>query len=134
MTFRDEKRQARRQLHERLAEPVLFLESRTEAPVVTTCRLHISFEKLGDLANVRAGFGDRQETIPRIIFLTDTVKPQNGSYVISRDMGAFKIDNVLPPHDITTEAEVIKVDRANALKYGWDLDALWCGLTPPGSA
>lgn len=132
MTFRDQKRQARRGLHAALAEPVLYLKSRTDAPVEVTCRLHISFEKLGDLANVRAGFADRQETTPRIVFLNDQgVTPVNGAYVITRDMGAFKIDNTLPPHDITTEAEVTTVEAPNAAKYGWDLTAPWCGFPAP---
>lgn len=132
MTFRDSKRAARTQLHNALAEPVLFLESRTDAPVVVTCRLHLSFEKLGDLANVRAGFADRQETTPRVVFLNSQgAKPGTASYVITKDMGAFKVNNVLPPNDITTEAEVTKVELPNAVKHGWDLAAPWCGFPAP---
>lgn len=131
MTFREQKRQARRQLHAALAEPVLFLKSRTDAPVVVTVRLHVKFEQLGDLANVRAGFGDRQEVTPRIIFLNDQVKPGNEGYVITEDMGAYKLDSDVPPDDITTAVAVSPVSPANAAKYGWDLTAPWCGFPAP---
>ena len=130
-TFRDQKRQARRQLHTALAEPVLFLKTRTDAPVGVTCRLHLQFEKLGDLAGSRAGFGDRQETTPKIIFMNSQIKPERDAYVITRDMGAWKLDNDLPPDDITTAVEVTEVSAANAAKYGWDLSAPWCGFPAP---
>lgn len=131
-TFREQKRIARTQLHTALAEPVLFLKTRTDAPVEVTCRLHLQFEKLGDLANVRAGFAERQETTPRIIFINaQGVTPIRDSYVITKDMGAYKIHNDLAPDDITTAAEVSEVLKETAIKYGWDLSAPWCGFPAP---
>ncbi|MDX0622908.1 hypothetical protein GOD54_23700 [Sinorhizobium medicae] len=115
-----------------MAEPVLFLETRTDAPVRVTCRLHLQFEKLGDLANVRAGFAERQETTPRIIFMNaEGAEPIRNAYVITKDMGAYLIQNVLAPDDITTAAEVTEVLKETATKYGWDLTAPWCGFTAP---
>lgn len=134
-TFRDQKRQARRQLHAALAEPVLYLNSRTDAPVEVTCRLHLSFEQLGDLHGSRAGFGERQEVTPSIIFLNDQgVTPVRDGYVITRDMGAYFIANTLSPDDITTKVEVSVVEKPSAEKYGWDLSAPWCGFQPPAGA
>lgn len=133
MTFRDQKRQARRQLHAALAEPVLYLETRTDAPVEVTCRLHLQFEQLGDLAGSRAGFADRQAVTPKIIFMNSEITPRHDAYVITRDMGAYMLKNTLPPDDITTAAEVTEVSAASAAKYGWDLSALWCGFPAPGS-
>lgn len=130
-TFREQKRQARRQLHTALAEPVLYLKTRTDAPVGVTCRLHLSFEQLGDLAGSRAGFGERQDVTPRIIFLNAQVLPVRDAYVITRDMGAYKLDNDLPPDDITTAVEVTVVLKESAAKYGWDLTAPWCGFPAP---
>lgn len=130
-TFRDQKRQARRQLHSALAEPVLYLKTRTDAPVGVTCRLHLSFEQLGDLAGSRAGFGERQDVTPRIIFLNAQIKPEHEAYVITRDMGAYRIANTVPPDDITTAVEVTEVLKESAAKYGWDLTALWCGFPAP---
>lgn len=134
-TFRKQKRAARRDLHKALAEPVMFLETRTEAPVGVTVRLHLQFELLGDLANVRAGFGERREVTPAIIFLNDQgVTPIRDAYVITEDMGAYYIDNVDEPDDITTKAFVSKVEEASAAKFGWDLTAPWCGFPAPAGA
>lgn len=130
-TFREQKRQARRQLHNELAEPVLYLSKRDAVPVRVTCRLHVKFEELGDLANVRVGFGDRQEVVPRIIFLNEQVKPSLDGYVITKDMGAYKLDNDAPPDDITTAVNVTIVAPGSAAKYGWDLSAPWCGFPDP---
>lgn len=132
-TFREQKRLARRQLHAAMAEPVLYLKTRTDAPVEVTCRLHLQFEQLGDLAGSRAGFADRQAVTPKIIFMNSEVLPVRDAYVITKDMGAYKLDNDLPPDDITTAVEVTEVSAASAAKYGWDLSAPWCGFPAPGS-
>jgi len=135
MTFRDQKRAARRDLHQAMAEPVWYLKSRTDAPVKVTVRLHLQFELIGDLENVRAGFGERREVTPSIIFLNDQgVAPERDGYVITRDMGAYYIDNVAEPDDITTKAFVAKVEPGSAAKFGWDLTAPWCGFPAPEGA
>lgn len=134
-TFRDQKRAARRDLHKGLAEPVLFLKTRTDAPVGVTVRLHLQFELLGDLANVRAGFGERREATPSIIFLNDQGQPPiRDAYVVTRDMGAYYIDNVDEPDDITTKAFVAPVSKEQAAKLGWNLSAPWCGFPAPEGA
>lgn len=134
-TFRDTKRAARRDLHSHMAEPVLYLKKRTDAPVEVTVRLHIQFEQLGDLANVRAGFADRREVTPSIIFLNEQgVIPVRDGYVITKDLGAYFIDSTDPADDITTKAFVIEVSETDAAKYCWDLKAPWCGLPPPEGA
>lgn len=135
MTFREQKRAARRDLHKAMAEPVLYLKLRTDAPVEVTCRLHLQFEKLGDLANVRAGFADRQEVTPSVIFLNKLgVIPARDAYIITKDMGAYFVSNTLPPDDITTKAEVSPVEKGTAAKFGWDLSAPWCGFPAPAGA
>lgn len=118
-----------------MAEPVWYLKLRTDAPVEVTVRLHLQFELIGDLENVRAGFGERREVTPAIIFLNDQgVAPQRDGHVITRDMGAYYIDNVDEPDDITTKAFVAKVEEASAAKFGWDLTAPWCGFPAPEGA
>ncbi len=128
---REMKRKARLQLHQALSEPALYLSERTAEPVLVTVRLHMTFGELGDLLATRVGFGERQEMTPRIVFLKSQVRPVNGGFVITKDMGAFKVDNDLPPDDITIMAEVSEVLAATARKYGWDVDEPWCGLPPP---
>lgn len=134
-TFREQKRAARRQVHEVMAEPVLYLESAaTKDPVVVTCRLHINFTELGDLLGVRAGFAERQETTPRVIFMNDQVVPVSNAIIITKDMGAFRINNDLPPDDITTTAEVTEVMEREVVRYGWNPKALWLGFPAPAGS
>ncbi|ASW27640.1 hypothetical protein JT317_gp21 [Klebsiella phage YMC16/01/N133_KPN_BP] len=131
MTFRDQKRKARRQLHQRLAEPVLYLTDPDATPVDITVRLHLRFDALGELLTVSAGFADRQELTPRIIFMNDQISPKRNAIVVTKDMGAFNIETDVAPDDITTTAMVTPVSKSMVQSWGWDPDALWLGLTPP---
>lgn len=131
-TFREQKRQARRQLHEALSEPALYLPERTGDPIEVTVRLHLNFSLLGDLLATRVGFGDAHEMTPRIVFWNSEVAPTRDAHVITKDMGAFFIDNVQDPDDVTTTAFVSKVFPETARRYGWDPDLPFMGLEPPG--
>lgn len=134
MTFRDQKRKARRQLHQRLAEPVLYLTDPDATPVEITVRLHLRFDALGELLTVSAGFADRQELTPRIIFMNDQINPKRNAIVVTKDMGAFNVQTDIAPDDITTAAEVSQVSKSTVTTWGWDPDALWLGLPPPAIA
>lgn len=129
MNIRQMKRQARRQLHDRLSEPALYLADSSAAPVGVTVRLHLSFNEMGEL--LRGGFSDRQEVIPRIIFLGTQVQPRHRGIVVTEDMGAWLVDNDLPPDDITITAEVSKLSRNQVTGFGWNPDAPYMGLPIP---
>lgn len=130
--FREMKRQARRQLHEHLSEPALYLAATTAEPLGCTVRLHLKFDEVGEL--LRGGFSDRQELTPRILFLGEQVQPARNGIVVTRDMGAWRIDNDLPPDDITITTEVAKLSRNQVLSFGWDPDALYMGLAAEETA
>ena len=129
--FREVKRRARMQLHARMSEPALYLTAPTATPKSCTVRLHLKFDELGEL--LRGGFADRQEYNPRIIFLGEQVKPARNAIVVTADMGAWRIDNDLPPDDITITAEVVRLTRSQIAGFGpgWNPDALYCGLPAP---
>lgn len=130
-TFRDMKRRARAQLHAELSEPVLYLPGRNEYPQVTSVRLHLNFSLLGDLLATRVGFGDAQDVSPRIVFLREDCRPQRDGYVITEYMGAFYIDHIQDPDDITITAMVSQVLDEAALRNGWNPDLPWMGLPAP---
>jgi hypothetical protein len=131
MTFRDIKRRARQTIHSRLAEPALYFADESAAPVPVTVRLHLRFDALGELLTVSAGFADRQELTPRIIFMNDQVTPAHNGIVVTRDLGAYNVGVELAPDDITTAAEVSKLSKSQILNFGWDPDALFCGFPAP---
>lgn len=126
MNVRQMKRRARRQLHDRLSEAALYLATPTADPVGITVRLHLSFNQSGEL--LRGGFSERQEVTPRIIFLGEQVQPAHRGIVVTEDLGAWLVDNDLPPDDITITAEVSKLSRNQVLGFGWDPDAAYMGL------
>ena len=130
--FREMKRQARRQLHEHLSEPALYLADTSADPVSCTVRLHLKFDEVGEL--LRGGFADRQELTPRILFLGEQVQPVRNGVVITQDMGAWRVDNDLPPDDITITAEVVRLTKSQITSFGWNPDAEYLGFPAPGGA
>lgn len=133
-TFREQKRVARGQLHAALSEPALYLETRMDAPKPVTVRLHISFQPLGDLPGGAQGFAQVDSVTPQIVFWNGQVKLGNEGFVITKDMGVWSVENVLPPDDVTTKADVARVSPASCDRYGWDLSKPFAGLTFPTDA
>lgn len=129
-TFREQKRVAREQLHLALAEPVLYFEERSSAPVMVRVRLHLNFALLGDLMGAR-GFGEARELVPRVIFWNADIAAKRDAYIVTKDMGVFYIDNMAEPDDVTSTAYVVQVLPETALRYGWDTKQAWCGLPAP---
>lgn len=130
-TFRKHKRQARVQLHQALSEPALYLPERDEDTRTVTVRLHLNFSLLGDLLATRVGFGEVQEMTPRIVFLLSEGRPQRDAYVVTEDMGAFYLDNIMDPDDTTITAMVSQVLPETAYRFGWDPTLPWMGLPAP---
>jgi hypothetical protein len=130
-TFREVKRKGRMQLHQRIAEPALYLTTPIASPVGVSVRLHLSFDAVGEL--LRGGFADRQEMTPQIIFLGSQVVPGTNGFVITKDMGAWRVDNTMPPNDITITAEVVRVTPSQAIAFGWDPALPYMGFPAPGA-
>ena len=130
MTFREEKARARQDLHETMAEPVFYFERRAAARKVVTVRLHLKFNALGDLRN--GGFADWSEQTPKAIFLNAQIRPVRDAYLVTKDLGVFRIDSTDPKDDITRKATIVELDTAAARQLGWDTDKPWSGEKPPG--
>lgn len=131
-TFRQVKRKARTQLHQRLAEPALYLATPTDAPLGVSVRLHLSFAALGEL--LRGGFGEREELTPRIIFMGSQITPARNGIVVTEDMGAYRIDNTMPPDDISITGEVVKLTNAQCVGFGWNPALPYMGFPAPVTA
>ena len=66
LSTRDMKRRARVQLHERMSDPVIYIETPASEHVGVLARLHLSFKEIGEL--LRGGFADRAEmTTPAVL-------------------------------------------------------------------
>lgn len=132
-TFRELKRQARGIVHETMAEPVLYLVGMSVVAVPVTIRLHTSIQALGALAKGE-GYAAVDTITPRAVFLNSEVLPVNGAIIITKDMGAYLLGNVLPKDDITTTAEVSLIPTNQAIKQGWAPNLPWMGLPAPSNA
>lgn len=128
--YRDMKRRARTQLHERMSEPVWFFEDEQATPVRVTVRLHFTFDQLGEL--LRGGFAERTQIVPKIIFLNPPPIKRH-SLVVTEDMGIFDVDYIFPPDDITVTAEVVKLAATQVAQLAVELDPSlpWGGLPAP---
>lgn len=126
---REMKRMARRQLHDRLSELALYLTAPNADPQTVTVRLHLNFNPVGEL--LRGGFSEREEATPSVIFMADQVQPANKGILITKDLGAWRVDHDFPPDDITIKAEVARLTDSQVVGFGWNPAADWMGFPAP---
>lgn len=127
--FRDIKRKARRELHSRMADLVLYAPTLSGQPQAATVRLHLSFDALGEMR--RQGFAEQQEYKPEAVFMASEIVPARDGLIITEDMGVWRVSNTLPPDDITITAEVTRLSDTQIRTLGWNPQEDWAGLTPP---
>jgi hypothetical protein len=132
-TFREEKMAARLDLHEALAEPVIYFATRQAARRVVPVRLHLQVGAQGELRN--RGFADWSVPTPQIAFVPSStpnpVVPANGAYVVTKYNGVCKIDTTEPFDGLRQMANVTVLDYPSAKQLGWDPTKPWCGEKPP---
>lgn len=127
--FRDIKRRARQTIHDELKEWAWYVPASGDAPVPVSVRLHLRFDALGQL--ISSAFAERADMSPRIIMLVAQVQPSRRGYVVTQDMGAYAVDYIHPPDDITITAEVSTATSDAVAEHGWDKTADWYGLGDP---
>lgn len=131
MDHREHKRRARKALHERLSDPVLYLESPTGAARWALVRLHQRSAVAGEL--LRGGYAEAHEVVPKAVFLAEEVEPARGALIVTRDMGVWRVDSVMPADDITITAEVVRVTDNQLVAWGLDPKAEFAGVQPPAA-
>lgn len=125
--FRDLKRAARRQLHEHLADRVLYIPERGAPAETITARIHDKFSQDGDIEGGQ--YAERQEIIPRIRFVD--FQPKQGAVVVTEDMGAYLLETTRPAHDISIDVDVVRLTASQAKMERLNLKLPWCGLPAP---
>lgn len=115
-TFRDHKRKARRQLHQRLAVPAIYIAP-GGAQTACTVRLHTTFPAIG--GDIEGGYqfgAERFDQTPRLVFLLEEVASPIRAGIVSVGPGeAYQIDSVREPDDITITANVFKMSVTTGL-------------------
>ncbi len=109
-SFRDIKRKARRDLHERMRVAALYIESPDAEPRPVTVRIHTKFDTLGDQKGTNFNSAEREDVIPRILFWREEVPSPKRLAIVSVASGeAYSVDAVLPPDDLTISAHVVQL-------------------------
>lgn len=131
MDIRSIRRKARRDLHNALRVPAVYV-TKTGAPVLVHVRDHTKFRVNAIEGAVRSGNGqmvDRQEMAPSIIFMRDEIAAlgitllRGGIISIERNE-AYRLDNSEAPDDITVKwfvTAISTVSELNALPLPEDL-------------
>lgn len=119
MSIRDIKRQGRRDLHEQMQIPALYLAPADPGPyadpVPCGVRLHLKFGLVGDLKGVRIHYAEREEITPKAIFKLSEVGLPVRNAVISLAGGeAYRVDHVQVPDDEFVTAAVVQLIGGDA--------------------
>ena len=110
MDIRSIRRKARRDLHNALRVPAVYVP-KTGTPVLVHVRDHTKFRVNAIEGAVRSGNGqmvDRQEMAPSIIFMRDELTDLGLTLIkggiVSVEVGeAYRLDNAEAPDDITVK-------------------------------
>ncbi len=114
MSIRDLQRKARRELHDAMSVPALYLVE-GEVPVPCTVRVHYRFDTAGDMAGTNLSYAEIQEIDPKIVFLREQVYLPARDAIVSIEPGeAWRVDNVQQPDDITIKAIVTRLTSDEA--------------------
>ena len=122
MSFRDDKRNARRVLHSTMQVPALYFEPDSAvsiaSPTPVTVRVHSQITDLGDMQGTSLAYAERAEQVPRVIFmLADLSSASNGGVFSIQAGEAYKIDSLDPADDITQTARVTRMRKVECCDF-----------------
>lgn len=114
MSIRDIKRKARRDLHQAMSVPALYIAYTGAEPVPCTVRVHTHTAPVGQLAGF-AGAAERLETAPKLRFDRSEVAAPARTAIVSVEPGeAYRISNPHPADDAFVFADVTRLSAAEA--------------------
>ncbi len=123
--WRAQKNAARLHVHRTFEVPVRCRMSDSTV-IETTARLHSKVKATGDLKS--DGYAERQEIVPRAVFLRQDLSPENNMIIITEDGEAYYVDNVLPSDGITVTCEVTPLVQTRFAVNGLDPNQPYGGL------
>lgn len=119
--WREQKREARRVVHDTMAFDVLHYAEAGATPTPVRARLQTKFAQIGDDRSM--GWAEIEAVKPRLIFMLDElavagVKLDRNHIIYFQPGEAYNIDNLLPPDDITVTAETTRLSRKQYQEAG----------------
>lgn len=105
--WREQKHVARKIVHETMGIDGRYFSDRGAAWTPVLVRLQTKWGLIGDPHG--QGWAEQQAVKPRLVFMRADQEPQNGAVIWLAEGEAYRVDNVLPPDDITRTAEVVRL-------------------------
>jgi hypothetical protein len=118
MSFRSIKRAARRALHQEMRVPAFYIPPGGAESVPCYVRVHTAFKALGDVKGTSYSYAEREDTVPKIIFMRDQVLPRRQGVVSVEPGEAYRLDATEPPDDLTITARAVRLTEQEALGLG----------------
>lgn len=113
MSIRDIKRKARRDLHQAMSVPALYIAQTGATPVECTVRVHTHSAPVGQLAGFAGA--ERLEPTPKLRFFRSEVDAPARGAIVSVEAGeAYRISNPHPADDAFVFADVTKLSATEA--------------------
>lgn len=124
MGFREIKTTARRQLHDKMKVPALYLDDADE--IALTVRVHTQWKALGELKGTSFDYAEREAAIPQIVFMRAQIESpvRNARVILSAEEGYF-VDHTQPPDGISVIAKVRPMTAAQMVGVPYPGDAGW---------
>lgn len=123
--WRDTLRSMRRDVHETMRVPAIYLARSASAPIVVSVRLHVRFQDAG-AAGAGEGYSQIADITPRVKFDRAQVSnPLHNATVIVSETEAYRVQHTRPPDDEWIVAEVSQLSAADAAA-AWDAE--WAAL------
>lgn len=123
--WRDHKRKMRRDVHQHMRVPSLYVVRTGAEPRRVDVRQHTKFQETGP-AGAPQGSPELADITPRIIFSRAEVpSPQRDAVVVVSETEMYRVDHSRPPDDQWITAEVVQLTQAQATAL-WDPD--WAEL------
>ena len=114
-SFRDIKRNARRDLHREMRVPAFYLSAPDAEPVRVNVRVHTKFEALGDQKGTNFNSAEMIERQPMILFMRDEIaQPKRGAIVSVEPGEAYRLGVSSPPDDISVSVAVTALTPSEA--------------------
>ena len=123
MGLRDIKNKARLDLHEEMKVPAFYYPP--GGSVATPCfvRVHSMFRALGDIQSNQVGLAEREEMVPRLVFLASEIVPARAGIVTISATEGYRVDVVQPPDGLTITAFVIPLTASQMVGLSYPEEA-----------
>jgi len=113
--FRTALRKARRNLHDHMKVPALYIAYTGADPVAVSVRDFTRINDTGDMGKSSDGYAVISNSAPRLIFFRDELENARVGAVFSvADGVAYRVERTSPPNDETRTVEVTPLSASEA--------------------